>query len=146
MLDRLANHPVLAQRPVIKQFMKFAVVGGINTVIDYLIFSALIYLLHVHYLAANIVSFSVAVTNSYILNRRWTFRRGSQQWRSEAAKFFIINIIALGISELLLHLFVERLHVSELLAKAMAIIVVLFWNFVGTRFWAFRGGASSLPG
>lgn len=137
-LKKLGQHPFIAQRPFIKQFIKFGLVGVMNTMIDYTIYAALFYVVHVHYLLANIISFSVAVSNSYILNRRWTFRSDHPAWRTEAAKFIVVNIIGLGLSEILLFLQVDHLHISKLLAKLFAIVVVLFWNYVGTRFWAFR--------
>lgn len=138
LLNRLGAHPVIANRPYIKQFVKFGMVGALNTVVDYALFASLTMVFHWFYLVANAVSFSIAVTNSYVLNRRWTFRSDNPNWRGEAVKFFIVNIIGLGMSEALLFVFVEHFSSHTLFAKALAIVVVLFWNFLGTRFWAFR--------
>ncbi len=129
---------MISERPMVKQFVKFGLVGLLNTTIDYTLFTAFFYVIHIHYLLANAMSFSIAVTNSYILNRRWTFRSDNPAWRTEAAKFLIVNIIGLGLSELLLFIFVESLHLHKLIAKAGAIAIVLCWNFAGTRWWAFR--------
>lgn len=146
LFSKISNHPYVAERPIVKQALKFGLVGAMNTAIDYMIFSSLVYLVHVHYLMANALSFSIAVTNSYVLNRRWTFRSDNPQWRSEAAKFLVVNLIALGLSELLLTVFVDRLSLPKLIAKALAIGIVLFWNFFGTRLWAFRRPPAGLPG
>lgn len=139
------NHPLIANRPMIRQFIKFGLVGAMNTVIDYALFTTFFYLLNVHYLAANAMSFTIAVTNSYVLNRRWTFRSDNPNWRTEAVKFVVVNIIGLGLSEMILFILVEHLGFHQLMAKALAIIVVLFWNFTGTRFWAFRHKGTDLP-
>ncbi len=145
-LSRMTQHPFIAERPMVKQFMKFGIVGVINTLIDFTLYSILYSIFHVYYLYANIGSFSIAVTNSYILNRRWTFRSDNPAWRSEAAKFLIINLIGLALSEALLYVVVEHLHVHKMLGKIFVIMVVMIWNYFGTRFWAFRRPPSGLPG
>jgi len=137
-LQAATQHPFVTKRPMLRQFIKFGIVGVINTVLDYMLFATFFYLLDIHYLWANAMSFSIAVTNSYVLNRRWTFRSDNPRWQKEAIKFLIINIIGLGISELILFIFVEHFQVHQLLAKVGAIVVVLFWNFTGTRLWAFK--------
>jgi len=134
----LLINKLLGKHVGLRQFVKFGIVGVINTVVDYGIFTALIYLAHWHYLIANVFSFAFALTNSYIWNRRWTFRQDGQSGRSEVVKFFLVNIISLGIVELILLLLVDTVHLPKLLAKAIGIGVALFWNFFGTKFWAFR--------
>ncbi len=138
LLTKMNNHRLVAGRPAVKQFVKFGLVGGLNTVIDYALFTTFFYVFHIHYLLANAMSFTIAVTNSYVLNRRWTFRSDNPRWHTEAIKFMVVNLIGLGLSESLLFILVDRLHIHQLIAKALAIIIVLFWNFIGTRFWAFR--------
>lgn len=146
MFNYFTEHPIIRERPMVRQFMKFGIVGAMNTLIDYAIFSALVYGAHVHFLLANALSFSIAVTNSYILNRRWTFRSDNPNKTTEAAKFLAVNLIGLGMSELLLQLFVDRWSISKLVAKALAVVVVLCWNYFGTRIWAFRRPPADLPG
>ncbi len=145
-ITTVTQHPFIQERPAVRQFMKFGIVGVMNTIIDYLIFSGLVYLFHVYFLIANVISFSVAVMNSYIFNRRWTFRSDNPAWRKEATKFLAVNLIGLGLSEVLLSLFVHGFDLSKLLAKALAVVVVLCWNFVGTKLWAFRRPPADLPG
>ncbi len=146
MLRRLADHPLAQRFPIVRQFTKFALVGLLNTLIDYAVFAGLVFAVHIHYLVANIISFSLAATNSYLLNRRWTFRSRNPAWRNEAVKFFIIIILGLGLNEVILFLLVDKAHIHALLAKAAGIVVVMFWNFLGTRLWAFRQTPAGLPG
>ena len=136
--DSVSNHPLIAKRPAVRQFFKFGLVGALNTVLDYLIFTVLFTWGHVFYLIANVISFSVAVINSYILNRRWTYRSAHPNWKGEGLKYLIVYTIGLGISELLLFIFVEHLHLHQLIAKVFTIGIVIFWNYFGTRSWVFR--------
>lgn len=146
MFRRLTNHPLAQRFPVVRQFTKFALVGTLNTLIDYAVFAGLVFAVNIHYLVANVISFSLAATNSYLLNRRWTFRSRNPAWRREAAKFFVVIVLGLGLNEAILFLLVDFGHIHKLLAKAVGIAVVLFWNFLGTRLWAFRQASASLPG
>lgn len=146
LLNSVAQHPYIAERPMVRQFFKFGLVGALNTVLDYTLFTLLFSWAHVYYLVANGISFSVAVINSYILNRRWTYRSQHPNWRGEGLKYLTVYVIGLGISEALLFLFVEHVHLHQLVAKALTVGIVIFWNFFGTRFWAFRHPPGDLPG
>jgi putative flippase GtrA len=141
----ISQHPLINDRPVVKQFMKFGIVGVLNTVIDYSIFTVLVYAVHVHFLLANAISFSIAVTNSYLLNRRWTFRSDNPAKATEAMKFLLVNLIGLSLSEVILKILVDHWSIPELIAKGGAVVVVLTWNFLGTRLWAFKRFPSDLP-
>lgn len=128
---------------MIRQFTKFALVGVLNTAIDFSVYTSLTRLAHWHFLVANATSFLVAVTFSFLLNSRWTFRDRPGNRRRQYLLFFLVNLIALGLNETLLATFVHVAHVHDLLAKAAATVVVLFWNFFANRAWTFRQQASN---
>jgi len=124
-----------------RQFYKFAVVGVFNTIIDFVVFLLLTRLIHFfgeHVLYANIISFSVAVTNSYLLNRRWTFRSKDTERVKQYIRFFSINATGLGVNTLLLYLFVYHAHLYDVIAKALAIGITLFWNFFLNKWLVFK--------
>ncbi len=86
-----------------KQVGKFAVVGVINTVIDVAIlnflvliigFRAQIQILGIYFLVANFISVTIAMINSYFMNKYWTFQsKEKKNAVEEALKFFFITII-----------------------------------------------------
>lgn len=145
-IDSVANHPLIATRPKVKQFMKFGMVGALNTLLDYGLYTIFVTFLDIHYLVANVLSFSVAVTNSFALNRKWTFRQQGTNWRHEGLKYLAVYCTGLAIGEGFLFILVDRWHLHELIAKALVVAAVLFWNYVGIRFWAFRQLPTDLPG
>src|SRR5438046_252776 len=102
LLKKVTEHPFIAERPAVRQFFKFGVVGALNTVLDYVLFTVMVVYGHVFYLAANAISFSIALVNSYILNRKWTFRSQRQDWKGEGVRYAIVYLIGLGLSELIL--------------------------------------------
>lgn len=63
---------------ILKQFVRFATVGIINTGLDFILFNLLIWLTGIYkggWLGLlNFIAFSLATINSYFLNKFWTFK------------------------------------------------------------------------
>ncbi len=54
-------------------FIKYVLVGMINTLIHWSILGACVYLLHMSQAISNFLGFAVAVTFSFFINAKWTF-------------------------------------------------------------------------
>lgn len=131
----------LLKRFGIRQFIKFGIVGGMNTAIDYSIYYFLTRsfdYFQEHFLIANLMSFIIAVTNSFLWNKYWTFRDKGKKYHIQFPKFFMVNIIALTISQITLYLLVKELGMNDLISKAVAIVIALFWNFFMNKYWVFK--------
>jgi putative flippase GtrA len=127
----------LRRRANWEQLAKFCVVGATGYVVNLVVYAALLHATSIHYALAAIGSFLVAVTNNYLLNRVWTFRdrRGSVVF--QGMRFFVVSALALVANLVVLHVLVT-VGVGELVAQAIAIVVVTPVNFVGNRLWSFR--------
>lgn len=121
-----------------KRFLKFCVVGGVNTGIDFGVFTALIYFFALSIIPAHIAGFSLAVLNSYLMNKFWTFGDSAGQGRpgKEMILFFVTAIIGLCLSTAVIWGLDPYFH--PLMAKAGAIFVTLGWNFTISHFIVFR--------
>lgn len=126
-----------------RQFVKFALVGGMTTAINFVIY-ALLVLSGVHYIQAAIVAFVLATLNSYTFNRKWTFRAGPHQ-HERLVKFAVVQLIGLGINLAALTYLVEHVHVGswsfqdhKLMAQLIANGFVILSNFLGNKFWTFK--------
>ncbi len=135
------NHPrVQRHGPLVRQFVTFALVGVANTSVSAGLYTMFTRVAHVHPLAANALAFMVAVTMSFLLNRRFTFRGSPGVVHHQYIKFFIVNIISLVASEIIIWFVHVVLGVNDLVAFGLATVVVLFWNFGANRMWTFRSG------
>ena len=130
---------------LMRQFLKFAVVGGIGTCLDIGILFILHDLLGLNLYLSNAVSFSVAVVNNYLLNSFWTFGDQEKSHGRQIVQFLIVSIVGLLLSSLLLYVFHDVFGLHYLVAKLLSILVVLFWNFTANRLWTFREHAGSAP-
>lgn len=113
---------------LIKQILKFVVVGGTAFVIDYGIFALLTWV-NVHYLIAQIISFSGALLFNYIASIKWVFD-AKKQTKKDIIIFIFLALIGLVINEILLYIGVELLNWHELLAKFISSLIVMIYNFI----------------
>ena len=127
----------LRKRANWEQLVKFCVVGAIGYAVNLVVYTLLLKGAGFHYVPAAIGSFLVAVTNNYLWNRVWTFRRQRGSVVLQGARFFVVSVLALGANLVVLHLLVQA-GLGEVLAQAIAIVLVTPVNFVGNKLWSFR--------
>ena len=129
----------LRRRANWEQLVKFCVVGASGYVVNLAVYTLLLRGAGLHYVVAAIGSFLVAVTNNYSWNRIWTFRHERGHVVHQGLRFLVVSALALGANLLVLHLLVQA-GLGEVVAQAIAIVVVTPVNFVGNKLWSFRRG------
>jgi putative flippase GtrA len=129
---------VSANPRVVKQFLKFAIVGAIGTCVDVVTLVFLKEVIGLDVYVANFFSFSLAVINNYTWNSRWTFGDQEKEHKRQIVQFVIISVVGLTLSEILLYFFHDIVHLHYLVGKCLGILIVLFWNFFANRFWTFK--------
>ncbi|MDL0421772.1 GtrA family protein [Caldifermentibacillus hisashii] len=95
-----------------KAFIKFNIVGLMNTLITIISYNILVYF-HVYYVAANIIGYLLGVLNSYFWNKNWVFENRSKG-NVVFFKFLLVNLLTLGSNTLLLFYFVESIKMSPI--------------------------------
>ena len=134
-IEKIKN---LSKLEICRQFMKFCLVGMINTVVDfgvYLFFSRVIGL---YFLLANILAILAAMTVSFILNKYWTFANLEKKIKTQYLKFALVNLVYFFLNNSIVLCLVDYLNLYDLWAKVIAIIIGLFWNFFANRYWTFK--------
>lgn len=117
------------------QFVKFNLVGIVNTSVDFAVFTMLTFL-GVYYMAAQIISYGCGVANSFIMNKYWTFRAKSSPQGEEILKFIAVNLASLGLS--LAVLYPLKPQIGVFFAKIIATLFAMIVNFLGSKFWVFK--------
>ena len=113
------------------QIFKFVIVGGTATIIDWAVYYVLYNFLHINPLIANILSFSVSVIYNYIASVKWVFDVNKDKNKVRMLiEFLLFSIIGLLLSELLLWLGIEKLHLNAMLVKIVATFIVMVFNFI----------------
>jgi putative flippase GtrA len=140
------TNAVMKNRREVARFLKFAVVGGIGTVVDFSTLNLMHLVFGLPLVTANTISFCLAVISNFTWNRLWTFPESRQRslW-TQLGQFAAVNVVGLAINQtvfLSLNHYVFEPRLGPLgynVAKAVAIIIVLFWNFAINRIWTYKG-------
>jgi dolichol-phosphate mannosyltransferase len=129
------------------QLVQFGVVGASGYVVNLIVFAVLtgsgLFFregsdgLGVHYIPAAVLSFCVAVTNNFLWNRHWTFDAKHGHAGFQAARFFTVSVLALGINLIALEILVSVGDMPELPAQAIAVAFAMPFNFIGNKLWTF---------
>ncbi|HMH46672.1 MAG TPA: GtrA family protein [Solirubrobacteraceae bacterium] len=119
------------------QFVKFGIVGVSNTLLFFSIYTVLLKVFGVWYLAASAIGFTIGAINGFLLNRRWTFR-GHVGDALTPVRWGVVQGCGLGLNEGLLYLFVDGATLDKLLGQAFATVIVTVITFLVNRAWTFR--------
>jgi putative flippase GtrA len=120
------------------QLVRFGIVGGIGFVVNLAVYTLCVHAIGIDYHLAAVLAWLVAVLNNFALNRHWTFDARAGRAHFQALRFLIVSLLALGVSLLLLTLFVDVFGLAKVPAQALAVAASMPLNFVGNKLWSFR--------
>lgn len=123
---------------LVKEVSAFGVVGVLNLFVDVGLFNLLHFRIGLGPTTSNVLSAAVATTISYFANRHWSFsHRARTGLRREYTLFIVINLIALGISSVVIAFTYYVLDATDPFALNVAKVVGIG---IGTifRFWSYK--------
>jgi putative flippase GtrA len=120
--------------------IRFALVGAINTLVDFIIFLTLAKMIGLPAVAANVISTSCALAVSYLLNKKAVFGDTNSNNRQQVTQFIVVTLSGLWVLQAivitmmasLLNDIVPQLPsvVVLIMAKAVATVFSLTWNYL----------------
>jgi putative flippase GtrA len=153
-------------RRELTRFLKFSAVGALGAVVDFGTFNLLSTVLGLWSIAASVLSFSAAVSSNFLWNRVWVYPDSrAKPVASQALQFVLVNLVGLLIRTPVFAIsegpltrvaagMLPRLQTlsgplaalaartpptvaGSNLALALAVVIVLFWNFGANRLWTY---------
>lgn len=123
-----------------KRLLRFAVVGCINTGVDFLTFTLLHGAFQTDKLICQLAGYSMGVANSFILNKLWTFESHNSKYESswELLRFIIVNAVSLGVSLLGLQILNGNLKINVYISKVIVTVLAQAVNYLGYKLWVFK--------
>jgi len=120
-----------------RRFIRFCFVGLASTLIDIALLTLFVEIFKWPVILSNTLSFSCGAINSFICNKYWTFENKEKKIMGQVSKFLLITLIGLALNDLIIYILI-RFGAWYLLAKIIATVIVIFWNFHGHRRVTFR--------
>ncbi|HGN8756686.1 GtrA family protein [Enterobacter asburiae] len=117
---------------MIKLFSRYFIVGFFNTAVHWISFSVLFHLFGTNQTAANIISFSVAVTFSFICNAKWTFKQ------YPTAERYVVFVLFMGILSALTGYIADKVIAPPLVTLTTFSALSLVAGFLYSKFIVFR--------
>ncbi|MBJ8152842.1 GtrA family protein [Bacillus cereus] len=119
-----------------KKFLKFSLIGILNTFITIISYIALVKV-GINYLTANYFAYLIGVINSYYWNKNWVFEFKNKEI-SLFLKFLIVNIIVLTFNTINLFILVDKLFINKFISQLVSISVGMIMNFFLNKLWTFN--------
>lgn len=137
------------------RFVRFAIVGALGAVIDFGVFNLLSWRFGMHEVAASVVSYITGMASNFTWNRIWTYPESrSKHVAHQISQFAIVNLAGLAIRTLIFaalenpmgNAFTAVLRnppipaetLGHNVALAVAVGIVMLWNFFVNRFWTYN--------
>lgn len=147
MISKLWNR--LFQNSLIRQFIKFGIIGLSNTALSYMLYLIFLYLFEKNgvspdydYLVSSVLTFYICTVWSFYWNNRFTFKReeGEQRnlWKAFVKTVISYSFTGLFLHNMLLYVFVEWFGISKTIVPLINLIVTVPLNFLMNKYWAFK--------
>jgi putative flippase GtrA len=122
-----------------KSFIRFAIVGVINTLVTILVNMLCNNVFNIHYQKSWVIAYAAGVANSYIMNKLWTFEsKGEKETTTEMIQFVVVNLVSLAATSLGLKYFVDYMGINKNIAQLPTIVISQFINYFGYKLWVFK--------
>lgn len=127
-------------KKLMQQAVKFGLVGVLNTLIDYAVYSLLLFIPYIreHYVIAQVLGYSTGLANSLYCNKRWTFAQKERMSKAQLIAFLVVNLAALGVSTAVLVAAQEWIGLGPYIGKIVATVFSMAVNFLGNKIIVFK--------
>jgi dolichyl-phosphate beta-glucosyltransferase len=122
----------------LKKFIKYSIVGVSGTFIDVLVLFIFVDFFNMPILVSTVLAFTIAASNNFIFNKRWTFKNNDRDTIHQYIKFLLVSIVGLILTIFLMSLLTFVIGLWYIASKLITSGCVLLWNFIGNKNWTFK--------
>lgn len=113
------------------EFIRFIIVGVINTCNYFVIYLILHTTWELNYMVSHAIGFSISLTISFYLNSYFTFQ--VKPTFLKILKFPLTQVINFTVSSVFVYLFVEFTYIDSTIAPLLSLIFTTPFTFIVTR-------------
>ena len=125
------------------EFLRYVLIGGSAFLVDLLImvlFNEFVFKGNFLYVSI-FLGYVVGLIYNFIFSCRFVFENGFEKIKNNEVKSFVIftviGLLGLGLTELLMFLFVDLIDFHYTISKILTGIIVVFWNYLARKFIIF---------
>ena len=137
---------------LLAQIFKFILVGGISFLVDFVVYTVMCNVLHIHYMIAGVSGFVISVIVNYILSMKYVFEsKEDMRKEKEFIIFVVLSLIGMLLNSLILYICIDCIYCDlqwlnkmistegmNIVAKVVATSVVMVYNFVTRKIFLER--------
>ena len=123
-----------------REILSYVFWGVMTTAVNYVSYTLLTELLHVHYLTSTVIAWIISVLFAYFVNKLFVFQSRDWGWTAlrELWQMVASRLFSLGLELAIMWLFVDTLRCPHTLVKLCANVVVVVVNYVLSKFIIFK--------
>ncbi len=124
-----------------EEILKYLFIGGCTTVVSLASYFVFANVMGMHYQAANVLSWALAVTFAYITNKTVVFRSkydGVKRTLLEMGSFVSFRIASLAVEIISMYFFVQICKIDDNIVKLMNQVIVTVLNYLFSKFFIFQ--------
>lgn len=115
----------------------YGIIGSFTSFLDFCVFTVLSNYIGLFYIIANCLSVLVGITTSFLLNRAYNFKV-KDHYKRRFVVFLAVGLAGLLLSNIILYISIDMLHVEDIIAKLASIVLVVGFQFLLNKFVTFR--------
>jgi len=112
-----------------RHFILYGIIGGISAGLDFIVFTLLTRYTEINYLICNVMGVACGMTLSFTLNSFINFKKTNKMIK-RIISFYAVGLSGLGLSTLLLYLFIDVFDIQALLSKGATILAVVLFQYI----------------
>lgn len=123
----------------------YLIFGFLAFVLNYILYFVFADALHMHYMAATVISWVLTVVFAYWTNRTFVFKSQNRDISAVVKEFisFIGARVATEVLEIvLMYVMVDVLAINDKISKLVCQTIVILANYVLSKIWIFKKSSS----
>ena len=132
----MKNLPIAANE-ILREAARYAVVGALNTLIGIGVFSLCVYFLRLDPGLSNAASYAIGLVNSFVWNRKWTFKSQEKPAR-QVAPFLAVFAFSFLAQYLVFTVMKDLFHLEPIQAYLLGMVVYTVSGYSGNKLLTFR--------
>ena len=124
---------------LIKQFIKYGLVGGINFIFSLVLFLILLKVFNIEYIVSFTIVWMFGIILTYMINFLWVFKPEEKiEYNNRLPKYFLVYLASYMVNILLLRYFVNTYEFDPFWIQFFILPIIIIINFLGFKLWALK--------